>query len=111
MTWWQIAGLLVAGLVAWLVIAYFMGKPKFWQLVGRHPDLALELFAIESGCIVDNVPPQSHKANYTGPFRVYAADGSTHRIYILYDDIDAIQARVAQALYAAEGRAPHLGIH
>jgi hypothetical protein len=88
----QIAGLVVAGLVAWVVIAYFMGNPKFWRLVGRHSDLALTLFTIERGCIVDKVPPPSQKANYTGPFRIFATDGTTHTVYILHDDLPGLMA-------------------
>ena len=111
MTWWQIVVVVLVVVIFWQVIAYFAGNPSFWRLVGRNPDLALKLFRIESGCLVDTPPPNGKKTEYTGPFRVYSADGATHKIYILFKEIDVIQKHVAQALNAAEGRAPHLGIH
>jgi hypothetical protein len=104
MQWWQIVGVVVVALLIWQGAMYFLGNPKFWRLVGRNPDLALPLFSIESGCIVDGVPPAERKKNYVGPFRFMTSDGVMHVVYILRADIAAIQARVSKPLDMAEGR-------
>lgn len=104
MEWWQIIGAVVVALLIWQGAVYFLGNPKFWRLVGRNPDLALSLFSIERGCIVDGIPAPEQKQNYVGPMRFRTTDGVTHKVYILEVDIDAIQARIAKPLHMAEGR-------
>lgn len=104
MQWWQIGLLVVLGLIVWQTAAYFLGNPRFWRLVGRHPDLALKLFAIERGCILDGRPLVGSEESYVGPFRWVTSDGTKHLLYIKADEIDGIQARVAQVLKAADRR-------
>jgi len=103
-TMWEAIGLVVAAIIIWQVIAHFQGNPKFWRLIGRHPDLALSLFSIERGCLVDTTPLPEQKRDYVGPFRFRTNDGTTHKVYMLASDIDAIQARIAKPLSMTEGR-------
>ena len=102
MNWWQVLAGVAALFVLWQVIAYFAGNPKFWRLAAQRPDLALNLFACERGCIVDAIPPADRRQDYTGPFRLLTRDGETHTIYILFEDVEAIQARLAAALTSAK---------
>jgi hypothetical protein len=100
---WVVGFATIVGL-GYLLLISFRGKPKFWRLVRRHPDLAMRLFAIEAidvTCIIDAEAPTPR---YNGPFCVTTGDGVTHEVYIRSNGMRVTQARVARSLYAAEGR-------
>jgi hypothetical protein len=92
----------IVGFIAIVGLGYllipFRYELKFWQLVRRHPDLAMKLFAIEAidiTCIIDAEPPTTR---YKGPFQVTTCDGVTHEVYIRSNGIRATQARMARSL-------------
>ncbi len=99
---WFVGFVAMVGL-EYLLIA-FRDKLNFWQLVRRHPDLAMKLLAIEAidvNCIIDAEAPTTR---FKGPFRVTTSDGVTHEVYIRSNGMHATQARVARSLYEAERR-------
>ncbi len=93
---WIVGFIAIVGL-GYLLIP-FRCELKFWQLVRRHPDLAMKLFAIEAmdvTCTIDAEPPTTR---YKGPFHVTTCDGVTHEVYIRSNGIRATQARMARSL-------------
>lgn len=82
---------------AWLARSvydyFFSAHGNFWRTVGKNPELSLMFFSKENDCLID--PPFKPKG-FAGPFRVMDRTGRAWKIYILFDRIDEIQARIAQ---------------
>lgn len=102
---WLTIGLVLGGaIIVWLVISIVMGNLGFWNLARRNPDLTLEMFKQEKGCLVDRQPEQADRKRYTGPFRLMTSDGVSHVVYLPASGIDAIQERISRLLKIIDGK-------
>ena len=100
--WW-----LAIGLVAWLGISHFIGKPGFWKLTRRHPEAALQFFLNEpeNWMVFFEEPPGGYrsvapKEQWSGPFRmiVPSLPDPTVVVFGRYPDFEASQERFIKAI-------------
>lgn len=57
---------LVIGVVAFLTITHFMGKPDFWKATAKHPQLAWRFFNEHPAWFINDKPLN---IDVVGPFR------------------------------------------
>jgi hypothetical protein len=95
---WIYIGLGALAIILMVLLPYFMGSPRFWRLVQRHPDDALELFRNNDNWLVDSSPPKELRSEFVGPFRVNTSYGETHILYGLHKRLAESQAEIQRAL-------------
>lgn len=89
-----IACLVIGGF--WLR-AYLGGNPRFWHVVGEHPEAAYRRFLQDPAWIIlqpgDGTSPPDRTA-HVGPFTIFvpAGGGARVKLYCRADQIDASQA-------------------
>jgi hypothetical protein len=83
-------------ILRWIYQFFFTPSGRFWRLVAAQPDIALTVFSDHPYCVLDGQPTEIGK--YAGPFSFMDSKGQRHKVYILAEHIEGVQARCADTI-------------